>query len=144
MTSDRRSPRPLLTLVAATCLITTTGCGLLGRDATATWRVASDQTVTAETTSFTADVTRLGCNSGETGSVRDPRIEESDDAVVITFTVSPEVPGGANCVGNDAVAHTVQLSSPLGDRALIDGACQGTDAEETSSCDPDGVRRPAP
>jgi len=136
--------RSWLTLSAATCLMATTGCGLFGRDATATWQVASGQTVSAGTTSFVADVRRLGCNSGETGSVRDPRIEESDEAVVITFKVSPEQPGGANCVGNDAVAYTVQLSAPLGDRSLVDGACEGTDAEGTSSCDLDGVRWAVP
>jgi len=62
------------------------------RDAAATWDLAPNQTLDADTTSFTALVTRLGCNSGVTGDVNDPDIELTDAEVVLTFTVSPANP----------------------------------------------------
>ena len=91
-----------------------------------------------DATSFTAEVTRLDCNSGVTGQVNDPRVEESEET--ITITVSPSKAGAADCQGNDAVAHEVRLSAPLGGRTLVDGACASTEAGETTFCAPDGTR----
>lgn len=93
-----------------------------------------------EATSFTAEVTRLECNSGVTGEVNDPRVEESEQTVTITFTVSPSKAGGADCQSNDAVPYEVQLSNPLRGRTLVDGACASTEAGETTFCAPDGTR----
>jgi hypothetical protein len=68
------------------------GCSLFNDAAAATWDLAKDQTLDSATTAFAVDVTRLGCNSGETGTVNDPDIEVTDTQVVITFTVSPGEP----------------------------------------------------
>ncbi|MGB3829325.1 MAG: hypothetical protein WA962_11170, partial [Ornithinimicrobium sp.] len=61
----------------------------VGGEAVATWDLASRQILGANTTTFTAMVTRLGCNSGVTGNSNDPAIESTDEEIVITFTVSP-------------------------------------------------------
>jgi hypothetical protein len=135
-------PTPLLKALAAAALSTALicGCSLLNRDAAATWDLAPDQSLDAETTTFTALVTRLDCNSGVTGEVNDAEVEFTDTEVVITFTVSPRTPGDGDCQGNDPVRHEVDLPQALGDRALVDGQCASAEAEDTEPCRPDGVR----
>ncbi|MEJ5868498.1 hypothetical protein WDV85_12205 [Pseudokineococcus sp. 5B2Z-1] len=108
----------------------------------ATWVVAPGQALEGNAASFTALVTRLGCNSGVTGEVDPPRIEETDDVVTITFTVTPGPPEAADCPSNDAVPYEVELGSPLRGRLLVDGACETTEASTTTGCDPDGTRSP--
>lgn len=117
------------------------GCaGQAGGEATAVWVLAPDQALDADASGFTAGVTRLGCNSGVTGTVNDPDIQVTEDEVVVTFTVSPGPPAAADCPGNDEVAYDVELPAPLGDRSLIDGACLGEEAGDTVFCEPSGVR----
>jgi hypothetical protein len=43
--------------------------------------------MTRSADSFEVRVTRLACNSGETGRVLAPEIELGDSSVVVTFTV---------------------------------------------------------
>jgi hypothetical protein len=102
--------------------------------------VGPDQTLDAQTSTFTADVTRLGCNDGVTGTVNDPNIDVTDDEVVVTFTVSPGPPDIAGCPGNEEAPYQVQLPEPLGDRSMTDGACVDGEARDTSFCLPSGVR----
>ncbi len=116
------------------------GCSLFNDDAVATWDLANDQSPDSATTAVTVDVTRLGCNSGETGTVNDPDIEMTDTQVVITFTVSPGEPSAANCQGNNPVSYDVELPEALGERFLVDGACDLTEATSTAPCQPSGVR----
>ena len=93
-----------------------------------------------DTTSFTALVRRLGCNSGDTGDVQKPEVNLEDEAVVVTFTVKP-VQTEATCPDNDDVPYEVVLPEPLGDRSLVDGQCvSDTDASGAALCRPDGVR----
>ena len=128
-----------MSAAVAVLLMPLTGCSLTGQ-AVATWQPAPGQALEDDTASFTALVTRLDCNSGVTGKVNDPRIEESDATITITFTVRPSKAGAGDCQGNDAVPHEVQLSSPLGGRTLVDGACASAEAGETAECTPDGTR----
>lgn len=67
-------------------------------------------------------VTEAGCTSGrEMGdALRGPQVIETDDAVLVAFAVVPYV-GMADCPGNPDVHATVELSRPLGDRALLHG-----------------------
>lgn len=67
-------------------------------------------------------VTEAGCTSGrEMGdALRGPQVIETDDAVLVAFAVVPYV-GAANCPGNPDAHPTVELSRPLGDRALLHG-----------------------
>lgn len=110
------------------------GCGAGGGTAAATWVVAPDQRISAGTTSFTAEVVRLGCNGGVTGTVEEPAIRLTDEQVVLTFRVSPADPPEADCQGNAAVRYTVELPEPLGDRALVDGACEDRAVADTAPC----------
>lgn len=125
---------PILVAVLAS------GCGAFNGDAEATWDVAPDQSLDADTTTFTALVTRLGCNSGVTGEANEPAIEVTDAQVVITFTVSPGEPSSATCPSNDQVSYDVELPEVLGSRELIDGACESGEAKGTEPCHPDGAR----
>jgi hypothetical protein len=135
----RSAPAALALEVTVVTSALASGCGVSNRDAAATWRLAPSQTLDANTTTFSALVTRLGCNSGVTGDVNNPDIELTDDQVVITFTVSPGEPSSAACQGNNQVAYTVELPEGLGDRALVDGECASS-ATGTEPCHPDGVR----
>ena len=67
--------------------------------------------------------TELGCASGrEMGdALRGPQVLETETQVIIVFAVEPVV-GGADCPGNPSTPVTVELSEPLGDRELVDGA----------------------
>ena len=111
--------------------------------ATATWEIAPSQALDSGSTRFATLVTRLECNSGVTGTVNPPAIRVTADKVVITFTVSPGPPRPAHCQTNDAVAYVVDLPSPLGSRALVDGACATAEAARTRFCKDRGVRRNA-
>lgn len=112
------------------------GCGILpGATSPAVWVLAPDQVVDAETTSLSVLVTRVACNSGVTGTVNEPAIDRTDGELVITFTVSPGDPPAAECPSNDLVEYVIELEEPVGDRALVDGACRTTDAADTVSCD---------
>jgi hypothetical protein len=116
------------------------GCGAFNGDAEATWDVAPGQVLDVDTTTFTALVTRLGCNSGVTGDANEPTIEVTDAQVVITFTVSPGEPSSATCPGNDPVSYEVELPEALRSRELIDGACESSEAKGTEPCHPDNMR----
>ena len=135
-------PTPATQALAAAILTAAlaSGCGVFNDEAAATWDLAPDQTLDVDTTTFTALVTRLGCNSGVTGDVNEPDIEAADGEVVITFTVSPGEPSSATCQGNNQVAYEVQLPEALADRKLVDGECASTKANSTEPCQPNGVR----
>lgn len=107
----------------------------------AVWEVADGASIEASATAFTAHVARLACNSGVTGKVLDPSVEETATTVVVTFTVAPARPGAKTCQFNNTVPHVVRLEAPLGDRVLVDGACLPRGgARTTSLCSRDGVR----
>lgn len=135
----RLSPMRMITsgplmAVCSTAIVTavlTSGCGVVDRDstATATWDLGPGQSLDVDTTTFTALVTRVGCNSGVTGDVNDPVIDVSDHEVVITFTVSPGEPSEATCPSNEYVPYEVELPEMLGDRELVDG--QSNDVRHT-------------
>ena len=121
-----------LALVAATCGEATDGVDAEG--SRAVWFIDSANPPTSEDHSFTALVSRVGCNSGVTGPVDKPVVDVTDSMIVISFTVEPSNEG--TCPGNDSVPYLVDLGQPIGDRELVDGACKrGGGAETTSHCD---------
>jgi hypothetical protein len=133
--------------VIARAAVVLASCAALGAcaegdTADATWNLAPDQALDARTTSFVANVSRVGCNSGETGSVNDPDITVEDDRILIAFTVSPGEPGSATCPGNLPVAYEVELPKPIGDRELVDPACIGTSVSDGDACIDSGIRYP--
>ena len=110
-----------------------TGSGSAG-DA-AVWVLGPDPRLAPSAATFTALVSRLGCNDGVTGEVLPPEIQRSGTEVVVTFRVRPKQDGAASCPSNNDVAFDVDLGEPLGDRALVDGAClPGGAAVTTASC----------
>jgi hypothetical protein len=136
--------RPLL--LSAVLMASTAGCGLFSDDtAAATWTLAPDQAIDADTVSFTALVQRLGCNSGINGEVLDPEVTWEADQVVLTFMVSPgESSEVETCEGTMPVEYDVTLERPLGDRRMMDGEClPGGEAETTTWCSTGGIRFPA-
>lgn len=138
-TFKRGMAMQVCSIVVVTAVLAS-GCSLFNDEAAATWDLAPDQTLDANTTTFTALVGRLGCNGGVTGEVNDPAIELTDDQVVITFSVSPGEPYSATCQGNDQVATEVELPGAIGDLELVDGECASTEATSTEPCQPSGVR----
>ncbi|MGG5259828.1 hypothetical protein [Phycicoccus avicenniae] len=118
------------------------GCGVLpSSTAGASWSLAPGQEVTAASTELQVLVTRVGCNSGVTGTAEEPTVDVGADRVVVTFVVTPEEPGSADCQGNPEVPFTLLLPEPLGARALVDGQCLGDgEAAGTSFCADGGLR----
>lgn len=107
----------------------------------AVWVPSPGSAIESSSTTFTALVSRLGCNNGITGRVQTPEIVSTESEVVITFTVAAKGLGAANCLGNQEVAYEVDLGEPLLERALIDGQClPGGEAVTTSFCVPDSTR----
>ena len=111
--------------------------------AAATWQLDPAEVLTAETTRFTALVNRIGC--GETGMVVGPDITVDDRTVAVAFGTDWEPDPGLvyNCDGKAPTRVTVDLPGPLGDRTLVDAACQTQrDTAQACSIDPasDGVR----
>ena len=110
----------------------------------AMWSLVKRSRPGADTSRFTASVSRLGCNGGVTGQVYPPSVEYEDTRIVVTFAVNP-VTGLSNCQGNRSKPFEVVLAEPIGDRQLFDGQClTGSPGEGTSFCEPDGVRWAGP
>ena len=111
--------------------------------AAATWNLAPDEVLTAETTRFTALVNRIGC--GETGAVVGPDITMDGETVGVAFGTDFEPDPGVvyTCEGQSPTRVSVDLPEPLGGRTLVDAAC-GTERETAQGCsiDPagDGIR----
>ncbi|KQX76278.1 hypothetical protein [Aeromicrobium sp. Root472D3] len=100
--------------------------------ADAVWALGPGQPISTTSTSFTALVTRLGCNDGVTGDVVDPVVRTSRTRIVVTFQVTPGEPGAARCPGNRALPYVVDLEDPVGRRQLVDGRCLPDGAAETT------------
>lgn len=126
----------MLTAGALALAATAAACSADAGESDATWRLAPEAVLTAETRTVEILVSRVECNSGFTGTVNEPSVVFRDDDVIITVTVSPGSPEVADCQGNDEVPYTVELSRALGDRELIDGGCEsGREAVGTVFCE---------
>lgn len=110
----------------------------------AVWRLPEDEYLEPSTQSFTVEVSRVPCNSGVTGEVLAPTVEEGKRRVVVTFSVAPDdTLGNEDCQGNDWVTHTVRLLEALGERSLFDGEClPEATATAPGLCRPGGLRYP--
>lgn len=106
----------------------------------AVWNIDSNDRPTPASVSFTALVTRLGCNGGETGEVLAPSIAKEEARIVVTFTVDALPAGAHTCPGNKHVPLMVDIGEPIGQRELVDGACLSGEAVRTSFCS-DGAAR---
>ncbi|MEV6813048.1 hypothetical protein [Micromonospora sp. NPDC051296] len=119
----------------------TTSAEPSGHGDAAVWFLGPGQSLQESSTTFTALVSRLACNSGVTGQVLAPEIRMSDSEVVVTFLVAPKQPGPATCPTNDQVSYEVDLGEPLRGRTLVDGQClSGREAATTSFCTPASAR----
>lgn len=99
------------------------------------WELGREKRPVNASTSFTALVSRLGCNNGVTGDVVEPVVEITKSQIIVTFQVTPREPEAANCPGNDLVPYKVELGEPIAGRQLMDGRClPGGAAETTSLC----------
>ncbi len=142
--SRLRAVRLAMTLVTTSLLMAMASCGAPGeldaRGATGevgaygaapVWTAAPNQSLEPGTSEFTVLVSRLGCNNGVTGEVREPDVRLDAQRVVLTFAVEPDEPSAANCLSNDQVRFDVTLEEPLGERELVDGHClSGGEASE--------------
>ena len=127
-------------VMSVALLAAVSGCAVieaLDTRAPAWWQLAPHQSLDPDSTSVTVLVSRIGCNDGITGTVNPPDVSVSDSEIVISMTVSPGEPSSATCPGNDQVAFEIELPEPLGDRRLVDGACENSDARRTIWCETD-------
>ena len=110
----------------------------------ASWFLKHGENLTGASQSFTANVYRLACNGGITGTVLRPTINIRDKTIVVTFTVKRAQRGLHHCQGNRPVLVVVNLGTPIGNRRLIDGACRpGSRASKTQACSDGQVRWPS-
>ncbi len=111
----------------------------------AVWDVDPAVPPAADSSSFTANVSRLDCNGGVTGTVLRPGVRPEETRIIITFTVEAD-PDGGDCPSNDWVPYEVDLGAPIGSRTLVDGSClDEAEAATTSHCAEDaGIRWPTP
>jgi hypothetical protein len=111
----------------------------------AVWSIDPGAPPLATASSFTALVSRLGCNSGTTGEVLRPGVVVTETEVVVRFTVSPIGNGPNLCPANDYVPYEVEVGQPIGDRSLVDGACEVDPEAAGTACLDGRVRwRPPP
>lgn len=89
----------------------------------ASWRLDPTELPTPDDRTVTVLVTEIACAGGQPplGRLQPPVVLATDDAVTIAFAVRKR-PGGQDCPGNPESRVVVQLSEPLGDRGLFDGA----------------------
>ena len=156
MTPGRRI---LLSIAVLAALLSTAGCSLPGGvddpvvvespvggtaagdvGETAVWELADPSGVSPQSEQVDLLVSRLECASGVTGATLPPVVSLGEADVVIRVDASWNGTSGGTCPANDLVPVTVQLGEPLGQRALVDGACLREDAAGTASCEDSGVR----
>lgn len=110
----------------------------------AVWTVSPGM-VTSDSTEVVAEVRRLGCAGGMTGRVLEPKVVVRGDEIVITFEVATPIGRlntGIVCASNDVKTFVVNLGEPVGDRRLVDGACERRSPVRDPWCADDGVRWP--
>lgn len=98
----------------------------------AIWELGPGFEITPETRTLHLLVTETACASGQSpeGRILEPTIGYSANA--ISISINMRVFGGAvNCIGNAPYPLTVELSEPVGDRRLIEGASLPPDVETT-------------
>ncbi len=109
----------------------------LDGDVAGYWWPADGQDVDADTTEISVLVQHDACDSGRgpEGRVGDPIVTEGADVVVVTFPVSPrQETGELTCEPHSPAEVVLELDSPLGGRALLDGSTWP--AREPSSTPP--------
>lgn len=68
--------------------------------------------------------TEMTCTGGKPPRGREVRslvVDETEDTIAIVILVEPPT-GDQSCPGNPSFPYEVQLSSPLGDRTILDGS----------------------
>ena len=107
---------------------------------TAVWELADPSSVSPRSEQVDLLISRLECASGVTGATLPPIVSLGEADVVIRVDASWNATSGGTCPANDLVPVTVPLGEPLGQRALVDGACLREDTARTTSCQDSGVR----
>jgi hypothetical protein len=108
---------------------------------TGTWTLAHPEQVFRDSTSIDILVTRLECSGGMTGKLLVPVVSLGTGDIVIRADAAANPPGAYTCLGNDAVAVTVTLPEPIGNRSLADAACLAGEAVRTANCQTGAIRR---
>lgn len=108
----------------------------------ATWELSSPTAVGADDDSLKIGVSRWGCANGDTGEISDVEIDHGEDQITLRASVEPMYGSAYDCRGNNVVEIDVDLGEPIGDRELVDGACEHPRTEAARSCD-NAVRWPA-
>jgi len=103
----------------------------------ATWRIDPTAPPSADARSFTALVSRSGCNGGVTGTPLEPEVVKGETWIAVSFDVVPKAYGG-ECPTNDLVPYEVHLGEELGDRSLVDGRC--LQPGSSPWCERNGIR----
>ncbi|WP_068480453.1 hypothetical protein [Pseudoclavibacter helvolus] len=106
----------------------------------ATWHLIDPSAISPTSDQIDIEVTRLGCASGTTGEILEPKVTYEAEQIVIRVDVAPAGAGPQTCQGNDAVPVVVELTEPIGLRSLIDGGCALEGVGTTSECADTAVR----
>lgn len=143
--APRRPARPqrVLLLSVAVMVVALALAGLtlsrLGGSVRATvraeWAIDQSEPPDPSSRSLAVEVWRTECAGGRTGPVHGPEVRETEDRVLLSFSVDRLRPGiGYGCPTNDRVRTRVQLRRALGTRELVDGGCLESAGADASEC----------
>lgn len=130
-----RSPAKLLLLTAGLLVFLIASTWLVVREITqetagapslrqeAHWSFHPDHPPDPTSRTLVVLANDLQCASGIPPEDRlfPPKVDESSDAVVITFSARMTPGGVATCPGHQPVTRRIILTEPIGDRRLLDG-----------------------
>ena len=106
----------------------------------ANWSLLGRKSPAPQDTTLQLGVVRAACAGGETGDVASTDTEFGTEQVVVTVYVQPLPEGAYDCPMNDTVPYILDLGQPLGERALVDGACRDAALSGTPACSQEGLR----
>lgn len=102
--------------------------------ALATWELTDPGPVTRESDSLELMVMRSACADGRTGPVQDIDVTYEDDRIVLQ-AYTEELTGEHTCPLNEPTHTEVSLDEPVGDRILVDGACEAERISGIRTCE---------
>jgi hypothetical protein len=104
----------------------------------AKWRLAPDDVIDPQDTSFEGLVHEVACSSRRPidDKLLPPVIDYDEHQIVVTLYLEPLPSGEQECPGNSETLFTISLKEPIGSRALCDGYLPPTpDTRPPIECD---------
>ncbi|MGP5070905.1 hypothetical protein ACTXOR_00725 [Arthrobacter rhombi] len=135
-----RPVRMAAAFLAATLLLAGCSAPAPSGSVTAAWDLRTPQKVTPDSTSLDVDVYRLECSGGTTGTVERPHVAYEPERILVHGLLSDLPDGNSTCLGVSPAPTTINLSEPVGHRAIVDASCLEEDNTDLTGCEDQGIR----